>query len=141
MFNLSEPAWQIVTRAVVVYVAVLFGLRWAGKHEIGQMTIFDLVLLLLLANAVQNAIIGGDTSVVGGLIAAAALLSVNFLLTRSAVKWPRLGKALQGSPTILVLHGEVQSRNLAREAISRESLEAALREHGVASLEDVRVGD
>src|SRR4051812_7564716 len=104
MFNLSEPAWQIVIRAVVVYVAVLFGLRWAGKHEIGQMTILDLVLLLLLANAVQNAIIGGDTSVVGGLIAAAALLSVNFLLTRAAVKWPRLGKTLQGSPTILVLH-------------------------------------
>lgn len=139
MLTLAIPAWDIVLRTAVIYLVILVGLRLAGKREIGQMTVFDLVVLLLLANAVQNAMVGPDTSLVGGLIAAAVLLVLNAVVARLRLRWPRLRRIVEGSPTLLVLHGEVIADHLRREGLDQETLEAALREHGVADLSDVEM--
>jgi uncharacterized membrane protein YcaP (DUF421 family) len=137
MLHLAQPAWQIVVRTAVIYLALLIGLRLAGKREIGQMTVFDLVVLLLLANAVQNAMVGPDTSLTGGVLAAAVLLVLNTLVAQLRLRSPKLRHAVEGSPTILVLHGEVIPAHLRREGIDPETLEAALREHGVTDLGQV----
>ncbi len=139
MFTLGMPALDHVIRAVVVYVAILIGLRLSGKREIGQMTVFDLVVLLLIANGVQNAMIGPDTSLVGGLITAAALLGINAGVARLRLRWPRLRRLVEGTPTLLVLHGEVIEDHLRREGLDQETLEAALREHGVANISEVEM--
>ena len=106
MLSFAIRAWNIAQRTAVVYFVVLVGMRLAGKREMGQMTIFDLVLLLLIANAVQNAMVGLDTSLAGGLLAALVLL-VNALVARLRLRWPRLRLAIEGSPILLVLHGAV----------------------------------
>lgn len=133
------PLWDIVLRTAGVYVAILLGLRLAGKREIGQMTVFDLVVLLLLANAVQNAMVGPDTSLGGGLLAAIVLLVLNALVARLRLRWPVLRRVVEGSPTLLVLHGEVLTDHMKRERLDEETLEAALREHGVGDLSDVEM--
>jgi len=133
------PLWDIVLRTAGVYVVILFGLRLAGKREIGQMTVFDLVVLLLLANAVQNAMVGPDTSLAGGLLAAIVLLVLNAVVARLRLRWPVLRRVVEGSPTLLVLHGEVLTDHLKRERLDEETLEAALREHGVGDLSDVEM--
>lgn len=130
---------NIVLRTSVVYLLILVGLRLAGKRELGQMTLFDLVLLLLIANAVQNAMVGPDTSLAGGLVAAAVLLGLNSLLARLRVRWPRLRHLVEGTPTLLVLHGKPIQEHLRQEGLDEEILETALREHGVAKLEDVEM--
>jgi len=139
MWSLALPAWDIVLRTAAVYLVILVGLRLAGKREIGQMTVFDLVVLLLIANAVQNAMVGPDTSLTGGLLAAVVLLVINFLVARLRLHWPVLRRAVEGTPTVLVLHGEVFRHNLRREGLDQDTLEAALREHGVAELSDVEM--
>jgi uncharacterized membrane protein YcaP (DUF421 family) len=139
MIELGTPAWEIVLRTTAVYLALLFGLRLAGKRELGQMTIFDLVVLLLLANAVQNAMVGPDTSLVGGLLAAAVLVGMNLIVAQLGIRWPRLRRFVEGSPTVLILHGEVLARHLQQEGIDREELAAALREHGVADVGQVEM--
>lgn len=126
-------------RTAGVYVVILLGLRLAGKREIGQMTVFDLVVLLLLANAVQNAMVGPDTSLAGGLLAAIVLLVLNAVVARLRLRWPVLRRVVEGSPTLLVLHGEVLTDHLKRERLDEETLEAALREHGVGDLSDVEM--
>jgi uncharacterized membrane protein YcaP (DUF421 family) len=139
MFELAIPAWNIVLRTAVIYLVILIGLRLAGKREIGQMTVFDLVVLLLIANAVQNAMVGPDTSLAGGVLAAVVLLALNAAVARLRLRWPRLRRMVEGSPTLLVLHGEVMADHLRREGLDQETLEAALREHGVADLSDVEM--
>ena len=139
MISLEVPAWNIILRTVFVYLAVLVALRIAGKREMGQMTVFDLVVLLLLANAVQNAMVGPDTSLTGGIIAAAVLVAMNALLAKLRLHSPRLRRLVEGSPTLLVLHGEIIQKHLQHEGIDQESLEAALREHGVSKVSDVEM--
>jgi uncharacterized membrane protein YcaP (DUF421 family) len=124
---------------VAVYLVLLMGLRLAGKRELGQMTIFDLVVLLLLANAVQNAMVGPDTSLTGGLLAAGALLAMNLIVAQLGIRWPRLRRFVEGSPTVLILHGQVLARHLQREGIDQDELAAALREHGVAEVSQVEM--
>jgi uncharacterized membrane protein YcaP (DUF421 family) len=119
-------------RVALVYVGMLLLLRLAGKRTLGQMTPFDLLTLLLLSNAVQNAMIGPDNSLTGGLLAAAILL----LLGR-AVASSSLRQSLEGSPTILIRDGQILPEALRREGIQLEELEAALREHGVSTPEQV----
>lgn len=140
MFNLDlVSASGIVIRTLTVYLAILVGLRLAGKREMGQMTVFDLVVLLLIANAVQNAMVGPDTSLVGGILAAMVLLAVNAVLARVRLHWPQLGRWVEGTPTLLVLHGEVIPAHLRQEGIDEESLAAALREHGVGQVSEVEM--
>ena len=139
MLRLGVPALQIVLRTAAIYLVILLGLRAAGKREIGQMTVFDLVVLLLIANAVQNAMVGPDVSLTGGILAALVLLGLNALVAWMRLRWPWLRRLVEGSPTVLVLHGEVISKNLRREGVDQISLEAALREHGVAEVKDVEM--
>lgn len=140
MFNLNiSSAIGIIIRTVIVYLIILAGLRLSGKREIGQMTIFDLVVLLLLANAVQNAMVGPDTSLLGGIIAALVLILVNALVARLRLTWPGLRKLVEGTPTLLVLHGEVIPEHMRREGIDEESLLAAIREHGMSEIKDVEM--
>ena len=119
-----------------MYAAVLLGLRLAGKREVGQMTPFDLVLLLLLSNAVQNAMVGPDNSLVGGLVAAAVLLVLNAIVSRLAAKSGTVRGLLKGHATLLVNRGILLESHLAAEGVTREDLLQALREHGVATIED-----
>ena len=139
MMSLAIPAWQVALRTAVVYLVILGGLRLAGKREIGQITVFDLVVLLLIANAVQNAMVGPDTSLVGGVLAALVLLLVNGAVARLRLRWRRLRYLLEGSPTLLILHGEIIADHLRQEGLDQETLEAALREHGVLEFKDVEM--
>ncbi len=139
MLNLGTPAWAIVVRTAAVYLVLLLGLRLAGKREIGQMTVFDLVVLLLISNAVQNAMVGPDTSLTGGILAAIVLLGLNLVVARLRLYSPALRRMVEGSPTLLVLHGEVIPSHMRREGMDQETLEAALREHGISNLSDVEM--
>lgn len=137
MFQLAIPAWGIILRTAAVYFVILFGLRLAGKREIGQMTVFDLVVLLLIANAVQNAMVGPDTSLLGGMLAALVLLVLNWLVALLRLRSPRLRRLVEGSPTLLVLHGETIREHLRREGIDEDTLMAAIREHGISAISGV----
>jgi uncharacterized membrane protein YcaP (DUF421 family) len=140
MFNLDlSSALGIIARTLVIYLVILAGLRLSGKREIGQMTVFDLVVLLLIANAVQNAMVGPDTSLLGGILAALVLLGVNAAVARLRLTSPGLRRLVEGTPTLLVLHGEVVLEHMRREGIDQESLLAALREHGVSDINEVEM--
>lgn len=129
---------EILVRTAIIYVAVLIGMRLSGKRQVGQMTPFDLVVLLLIANAVQNAMTGPDTSVVGGLVAAATLLVLNAIISRLALRNKLVRRAVEGDPTLLIHSGRIVRSHLAQERIGEEELLQALREHGVARIEDVQ---
>ena len=129
----------VVLRAVVVYFALLLFLRLAGKRELGQMSPFDLVVLLIISNAVQNAMVGPDTSLNGGLIAAATLLVVNWVVDRLGIRSAWLRSRLIGNPSLLVNHGAFVQDHLRREGITEEEVWQALREHGVDSLANVKI--
>ena len=139
MLTLAIPAWQVVVRTALVYLAVYIGLRLTGKRELGQMTVFDLVVILLIANAVQNAMVGPDTSVTGGIIAAFVLLAINAVVSRLRLRGRAWGRLLEGTPTVLIHNGDFVSPNLEKEGIERDQLEMAMREHGVDSVRDVKL--
>jgi uncharacterized membrane protein YcaP (DUF421 family) len=137
MFPGTHVLLEIVARTIVIYLVVLIGVRLSGKREVGQMTPFDLVLLLLISNAVQNAMTGPDTSVLGGVAAAVTLLLVNRLVAALSGSNRRLRKVIEGEPTLLVHDGQIITANLAKEHVSMDELERALREHGINSCHDV----
>ncbi len=132
MFTNWHTVLEIVARTSVIYVLVLIGIRITGKREVGQMTPFDLTLLLLLSNSVQNAMTGPDTSLLGGIAAALVLLTLNFLFAEASGMNRRFRRMIQGSPTLLIHNGECIAGHLAKEHISMDELNRALREHGVA---------
>lgn len=127
----------IALRTTVIYVLVLLGIRLTGKREVGQMTPFDLTLLLLLSNSVQNAMTGPDTSLLGGMAAALVLLVLNYFLAEASGANRRFRKMIQGSPTLLIHEGKFIQSHIAREHVSIDELNRAMREHGVASIQDV----
>lgn len=139
MFDLGTDWWEIVLRTAVVYGALLAGLRLTGKRQIGQMAPFDLVVILLIANAVQNAMVGPDTSLLGGLIAAAVLLAGNGVVARIRDRVPGLRRALEGQPAVLISDGRLITTAIEHERVDMEELEQAIREHGVEKLEDVKM--
>lgn len=124
---------EIALRTGVIYLLVLAGIRISGKREVGQMTPFDLTLLLLLSNSVQNAMTGPDTSLAGGAVAATTLLLLNFLVAEVSGGNRRFRKYIQGEPSLLVHDGEVNMAHMAAEHVSMDELERALREHGVGT--------
>jgi len=128
---------EIVFRTPAIYVLVLLGIRLTGKREVGQMTPFDLTLLLLLSNSVQNAMTGPDTSLVGGIAAAAVLLVLNYLLAEASGMNRRFRRLIQGSPTLLIHNGEVLNTHMAKEHVSTDELLRQLREHGCGGTQDV----
>lgn len=131
LWHLGISAGEKAIRTVVVYGAILLLLHLAGKRQLAQLNSFDLVVLLLLSNVVQNAIIGNDTSLSGGLLGAAILVAVNYLVVRVAFMSPRFGKALQGGATMLYEDGRFLETAMRREAITREELVAGLRRQGL----------
>ena len=139
MFDLGTPWWGIIVRTAVVYGALLGGLRLTGKRQIGQMAPFDLVVILLIANAVQNAMVGPDASLTGGLIAAAVLLGMNLAVARLRDRNVRFRDAVEGHPAVLVADGKLNEQAVRHEGIDTEELEQAIREHGVAGLQDVKM--
>ena len=138
MFHLQISGWSIVARTAIVYLALLFGLRLAGKREMGQMTPFDLVVILLVANAVQNAMVGPDNSVTGGLIAAAVLIGGNYGVAAVRERVPWLRRAIEGHPSLLIHDGAFLSENLRHEGIDVEEVMMAIREHGIDDVKEVR---
>ncbi len=136
-FNIS--LLEVALRTVIIYTVVLAGIRLTGKREVGQMASFELVLILLLANAVQNAMTGPDTSLTGGVVSACTLLVANAIVTRVSSHSRKLRTALEGTPTVLVLKGSVVKRNMDKEHIANEELEQALREHGISAFADVGI--
>lgn len=128
---------EIAARTGVIYFVVLTGVRLSGKREVGQMTPFDLTLLLLISNAVQNAMTGADTSVAGGGVAAATLLILNYLVAELSGANRKFRRFVQGQPSLLVHDGTVLEAHMAKEHVSMDELERAIREHGIATYHDV----
>jgi uncharacterized membrane protein YcaP (DUF421 family) len=139
MWIVDHTLLQIAARTAIIYLAVLIGLRLTGKREVGQMTVFDLVLLILIANAVQNAMTGPDTSVTGGIVAAGTLLLLNFLVSRFVFRNRKFRRFVEGTPTILIRDGKFLLRSLDREHVTPDEVRQALREHGVSTVEEVSV--
>jgi uncharacterized membrane protein YcaP (DUF421 family) len=139
MWTLETPFLEIIARSALVYAFIYVGLRVSGKREMSQLSLVDFVVLLLLANAVQNAMIGPDTSLVGGVLAAGTLLLLDSIVARLLYYFPRLRKVAEGSPSVLILRGEVIATNMRREQISEANLAAALREHGFQGVSEVEI--
>ena len=139
MWSLAVPWPQLIARAVIIYVFLLVSLRLTGKRQVGQLAPFDLVLLLVLSNAVQNAMNGGDNSVTAGLVLALTLIVLNVFLANLTWRSRRLEALLEGRPRVLIHNGKLVARPLAREKITRHELMAALRDAGVARIDDVKV--
>jgi uncharacterized membrane protein YcaP (DUF421 family) len=137
MMQFGVPWEEKIIRTIAVYVFLLVGLRLAGKRELGQLNPFDLVVLLVLSNTLQNAIIGNDNSLTGGVFGAAILLGLNYLVVRFLYRHPTLDRLIEGDPDVLIRNGEVLDHRLQRELISKEQLEAAARRQGLDSLDQV----
>jgi len=129
----------IAGRTVVIYAVVLIGVRLSGKREVGQMTPFDLTLLLLLSNSVQNAMTGPDTSLIGGVAAACTLLILNYFVADVSGANRRFRRFIQGEPTMLIHDGEVIEAHMAKEHVSMDELERAMREHGLSDYHQVAI--
>jgi len=138
MFHLGLPVLEKVLRPIFVYVFLVGGLRLAGKRELAQLNPFDLVVLLTLSNTVQNAIIGDDNSVTGGIIGAATLLVLNYLVVRFLYGHERLEHLVEGDPDVLIEDGEIQFDRLRKELVTLSELESAAHRQGFASLDEVQ---
>ena len=137
MFDLGLPVLEKVLRPVIIYFFLIAGLRLAGKRELAQLNPFDLVVLLTLSNTVQNAIIGNDNSVVGGLIGAATLLVVNYAVVRFLYGHDKLDRLVEGDADVLIDSGAVNHERLQAELITIHELEAAAHKQGFASLDEI----
>ncbi|MEP6813195.1 MAG: YetF domain-containing protein [Actinomycetota bacterium] len=135
LLHLGIPPWEKAIRTAGVYLALLGLLHLAGKRELAQLNSLDLVVLLLLSNVVQNAIIGADDSLLGGLLGATILIVLNAILVRLAFISPRFRMLVQGTSTVVAANGKVNKRALRRLGLTREELVAGLRRQGL-ELED-----
>lgn len=132
------PVLEKVIRSAVVYLFLLFAFRLAGKRQLGQMTAFDIVVLLIISNVVQNALIGNDNSLGGGLLGATVILLLNAGVAWLTFRHKRVERLVEQTPTFIVKHGRILRENLRRERLSLPELRAALRKEGVVSLSNVR---
>ena len=129
----------IAAKTAVIYAFLIVGLRLLGKRELGQMSLYDLVLIIILGNAVQNAMINNDNSLGGGVVAGLVLLLLNRVLNATLVRSKRVERLLVGEPVLIVHDGKVLTGRMDREGITRDQLDAALREHGIDSLAGVHL--
>ena len=137
MFHLGLPVLEKILRPVVVYVFLVVALRLAGKRELAQLNPFDLVVLLTLSNTVQNAIIGDDNSVIGGLIGATTLLAINYVVVRFLYGHRQLDRLAEGDADVLIENSQIRVDRLQKEIITLPELEAAAHKQGFASLKEV----
>lgn len=138
IFNLGIPWTHLVIRAIIIYVVFFIGLRLFGKRELGQFTTFDLVLVLLIANALQPAITGPDNSVTGGAIIIVVLLVFNRMVALVRSRWAWFDALIDPPPTVVVQDGEISKPALEKEGLSITDVEMAIREHGVNQVSDVK---
>lgn len=138
VFGVHAPFAQIVYRSAIVYVAIVVGMRLTGRRQLGQMTPFDLVLVLLIANAVQNAMVGSDVTILGGLTAAATLLIMNQGAMYAARRFGLFRRALEGTPVLLIHHGQFIEEHVRREGITNDLIMQAIREHGIEEVSGVQ---
>jgi len=137
MFSLSLPLLEKILRPLLIYGFLVVALKLTGKRELAQLNPFDLVVLLMLANTVQNAIIGDDNSVTGGIIGAAALLTANYFVVRFLFEHPKIDQLVEGEPGVLIDQGSVVHQQCKRELITLAELEQAARRQGFESLDAV----
>lgn len=138
LFIPDIPVMEKIFRSVVVYLFMLLAFRVSGKRQVGQLTPFDLVLLLIISNVVQNALIGNDTSLGGGLLGAVTIFVLNFLVAKIVYRSKKVRHFLEPKPTLLIHNGKILEHNLEQEMITHEDLNAALRLHGLQHLGQVR---
>jgi uncharacterized membrane protein YcaP (DUF421 family) len=134
--DLGSDLISVALRTAVVYVFLVLGFRFLGKREAGQLSTLDLVVLLVISNAVQNAMVGENTSLLGGLLAALVILVLDLALHAAADRWAPLRNALDGEPTILVDHGKILFENLRMEGISDRELAVALRQNQLLTADE-----
>ncbi|HEX9013034.1 MAG TPA: YetF domain-containing protein [Anaerolineaceae bacterium] len=138
LFNLTLPVLEKMLRPVIIYLFLVVGLRLAGKRELASLNPFDLVVLLTISNTVQNAIIGDDNTVLGGVIGAVTLLVVNYVVLRLIYRHPKIDSLLEGDPEVLVDHGVMNKKAMDRQLISIHELEIAANKQGFESLEHIQ---
>lgn len=138
MFDLAMPWWAFVLRAVIVYFVLLLMIRASGKRTMGQFTPFDMLLVVLLGNAVQNALLGQDTSVGGGLLLAVTLIALNWTVGLVSARSEKIESMIEGSPVLLARDGTVYKDVLRKELISRADFDRALREAGCMHIDDIK---
>ena len=134
---MAVPWWELIARGAVVYVFLLILLRLTGKRQVGQLAPFDLVLLLVLSNAVQNSMNAGDNSLVGGLISATTLVGVNYIVGLATFRSKKLEAIIEGRPQVLIHNGKLFEDVMASAHLTHHELNAALRQAGCASVSDV----
>lgn len=132
-----NPLLDVALRSLAVYVFLIVAIRLFGKKELAQLSVVDLVFILLISNAVQNAMVGPNVSLLSGIVAASSLFLVNFLLKKALQRFKNFGKLIQGEPLMLIYKGVVNQHNLQASQLTIAELEAAVREHGVKRIEDV----
>jgi uncharacterized membrane protein YcaP (DUF421 family) len=137
LFDLAMPWWEFILRAVVVYVVVLGMVRLSGKRALGQITPFDVLLIVLLGNAVQNALLGKDTSLGGGLLLAATLISLNYGVGWLTTRSRRIESVVEGEPVLIARDGKLLDSVLRRELVTPADVDAALRQQGCLQITDV----
>jgi len=130
---------QIIFRCLAIYLFIIVALRVFGKKELAQLSVIDLVFILLISNAVQNAMVGPDVTLLGGIVAAGSLFVMNYILKWLLFKSKRASELLQGISILLIYKGEIQRHNLSSAEITVEELETAVREHGVSSIKEVNL--
>lgn len=135
----TADALIIAGKTTVIYVFLVLGLRLLGKRELGQMNIYDLVLIIVLANAVQNSMVGDDNSLAGGIVAAVTLLILNRLFTLALARSTRLEHAMVGEPVLILNDGQLIPDHMRREGVTREQVLTALREHGMDNLDQAHM--
>ena len=128
---------RIIISSIAVYLFIILAIRLFGKKELAQLSVYDLVFILLISNAVQNAMVGPDSTLSGGLVAAGSLFVVNFFLKKLQFRFPGFGKAIQGDAVMLVFEGEILSSHMNNAGITEDELMEVIREHGVASISEV----
>lgn len=139
MFNLAIPWWELVLRSVLVFIALMVLLRLTGKRQVGQLAPNDLVLLLILSNAVQNSMNGGDNSLIGGIISAVTLVGLNYGLNKLTLKSRKLERFIEGRPQIIVRNGHLYDSVLNDAGITHNELDGALRQNGCSSVALVKL--
>jgi len=138
MLNMGVPWWELIARSAIVYGFLILILRISGKRQVGQLAPFDLVLLLVLSNAVQNSMNGGDNSLVGGLISATTLIGLNYVLGLATFKSKRLEAIIEGRPQVLIHDGKLFEDVMANAQLTHHELQAALRQGGCTCVQEVQ---
>lgn len=139
MWNIAVPWWELIIRCVIVYLFLIALLRISGKRQVGQLAPFDLVLLLVLSNAVQNSMNAGDNSLVGGLISAATLVTVNYVVGFITFRSKKMEAIVEGRPQVLIHNGRVFEEVMKRAQLTHHELNAALRDAGCACPAEVHM--